>query len=337
MKVLLYFEDEEKIKTSGIGRAMRHQMEACSLAHVDYTTNPKDSFDIAHINTLWAKSHALLKKCHKAGIPAIVHGHSTYEDFRRSFKCWRLAEPFFDARIRLMYSSADLIITPTPYSKKLIEGYGFGKRVLAISNGIDLKEYAPDLKAVISFRERFSLRDGEKSVIGVGFPFERKGIQDFFEVAKRFPNVKFIWFGALSPWLTSDKVKRWVAHRPQNAIMAGYCKGEVMRGAYQSASCLFFPSYEETEGIVVLEALASHTPLLIRDIGVYDPWLHDQLDCHKGKNNEEFSAVLEKLLSQGEDPVLLERGYEVAKARSLDKIGQELKSAYEGLYSSFRK
>lgn len=337
MKVLIYFEDEEKIKTSGIGRAMRHQMKACSLAGIDYTIDPKDSFDIAHINTLWAKSHALLKRCHKNGIPVIVHGHSTYEDFRRSFKCWQLAEPFFDARIRLMYSSADLIITPTPYSKKLIEGYGFNKKVLAISNGIDLAEYAPDPQASAAYRARFSLEEGEKTVIGVGFPFERKGIQDFFEVARHFPEIKFIWFGALSKWLTNDKVKRWVHQRPANAIMAGYCKGEVMRGAYQSASCLFFPSYEETEGIVVLEALASKTPLLVRDIGVYEPWLQDGVNCHKGKNNEDFEKELALLLKQGEAPEVLANGYEVAQKRSLDKVGASLKEAYEGLLSSFPK
>jgi 1,2-diacylglycerol-3-alpha-glucose alpha-1,2-glucosyltransferase len=68
--------------------------------------------------------------------------------------------------------------------------------------------------------------------------------------------------------------------------MAGYCSGDIIHGAYDLASCMFFPSLEETEGIVVLEALASHTPLLVRDIGVYDPWLVDGVNCHKAKTNE---------------------------------------------------
>jgi 1,2-diacylglycerol-3-alpha-glucose alpha-1,2-glucosyltransferase len=113
--------------------------------------------------------------------------------------------------------------------------------------------------------------------------------------------------------------------------MAGYCKGELIHGAYQCASALFFPSYEETEGIVVLEALASKTPLVVRDIGVYDPWLHDGLDCHKGKNNAQFAEILKKLFAQGEDPALLERGYAVAEERSLDKVGAQLKAAYASL------
>jgi 1,2-diacylglycerol-3-alpha-glucose alpha-1,2-glucosyltransferase len=331
MKVLIYFQDEDSIKTSGIGRAMRHQMEACTLAGVPFTTTPKDSYDIAHINTIWAKSERLLRHCKKKGIPVIVHGHSTYEDFRRSFKCWQLVEPIFDAHLKYMYSRADLIITPTPYSKALIESYGFGKKVIAISNGIDLKEYAPNPSAQAAFRAKFGLKEGEKFVMGVGFPFERKGIQDFFEVARAFPSIKFIWFGHLSGWITNDKVKRWIKKRPANAIMAGYCKGELIHGAYQCASALFFPSYEETEGIVVLEALASKTPLVIRDIGVYNPWLHDGVDCHKGKNNADFTAILTKLFAEGEDKAVLEKGYQIAEERSLDKVGASLKEAYASL------
>jgi len=331
MKVLIYFQDANSIKNSGIGRAMRHQMEACTLAGIPFTINPKDSFDIAHINTIWGKSERLLKRCKKKGIPVIVHGHSTYEDFRRSFKCWQAVEPIFDHQLKVMYSRADLIITPTPYSKGLIESYGIAKKVIAISNGIDLKEYAPNLEAQKAFRSKFGIKEGEPFVMGVGFPFERKGIQDFFEVARNFPDVKFIWFGYLQSILTNDKVKRWVKKRPKNAIMAGYCKGDLIHGAYQTASALFFPSYEETEGIVVLEALASHTPLLVRDIGVYQPWLSDGVNCHKGHNNQEFTAILKTLITQGEKQDILDQGYRVAQERTLDKVGEELKAAYSSL------
>ena len=62
MKVLLYFENQEKIKTSGIGRALRHQIEALTSNGVEYTLDPKDTYDIAHINTYFPKAKSLLKK-----------------------------------------------------------------------------------------------------------------------------------------------------------------------------------------------------------------------------------------------------------------------------------
>ena len=223
MKTLLYFEDANGIKASGIGRARSHQMRALKSAGIDFVTNPKEKgYVLAHINTLWAKSHSVLRKCHKQGIPVIVHGHSTYEDFRNSFRCWKLIEPTFDRQIKYMYSHADYIITPTPYSKKLIESYGFNKKIVAISNGIDLNEYKEDKNAQKLFKEKFGLKEKEPFVMGIGFPFERKGLHDFIEVARSFPNIKFFWFGHLAHILTSTKMLKAMKNKPDNVILPGY-------------------------------------------------------------------------------------------------------------------
>ena len=63
MKVLVYFENEKALRKSGIGRAMRHQMTSLSSANQEFTIDPKDNFDMVHINTLYNKSYRLLKKC----------------------------------------------------------------------------------------------------------------------------------------------------------------------------------------------------------------------------------------------------------------------------------
>ena len=331
MKTLIYFQNVDTIKRSGIGRAMSHQLTACAKAGVETTIDKNDSFDIAHINTYFGKSHRVLKSCKKKGIPVIVHGHSTFEDFRNSFRLWRLMEPTFDRQLKYMYSRADMIIAPTPYAANLIKGYGYCQNVVAISNGIEMSAYGRDEEAVKQFREKYGLAKDEKFFMGVGFPFERKGLHDFIVVARSFPNIKFFWFGGLQRILTSYKMLKAIKHKPDNVIMAGYCSGALIKAAYHEASALFFPSYEETEGIVVLEALATKCPLVVRDIGVYDPWLKDGKNCHKCKNNAEFVATLQKLLDEGEDPAILEEGYQVALERDLDKVGEKLKQAYATL------
>ena len=336
MKTLIYFANVDRIRTSGIGRAMSHQLTACKSAGVTTTIDKKDSYDIAHINTYFGKSHGVLKKAKKRGIPVIVHGHSTYEDFQHSFRLWQLMEPTYRHNLKYMYSRADLIITPTPYSKGLIEAYGYAKKVIAISNGIDVPAYEKKQENIDAFRARFGIKEGEKFFIGVGFPFQRKGLIDFIEVARYFPDIKFIWFGALQRILTHTKILRAIKNKPDNVIMAGYCKGPVIKGAYATASALFFPSYEETEGIVVLEALASRCPLVIRDIGVYKPWLSDGVNCHMCKDNEGFRETLANLLGKGEDPAILDAGYQVALERDLPKIGEQLKEAYETLLKEHR-
>lgn len=329
MKVLLYFENHKSIRKSGIGRALKHQIRACEMSGIEYTLNPKDSYDIAHINTYMFNSYHVLKRSKKNGIPVIVHGHSTREDFKDSFRCWKLMSVFYFARLKKMYSNADYIVTPTTYSKGLIENYGYGKKVYAVSNGIDLKayEYHPEYK--VTFSNYFKLKPEEKVVIGLGLPFKRKGLQDFFEVARRMPDVKFIWFSHLSPILQSHFIRKAIRHKPSNAIMAGYVEDfNVVRGAFQNADAFFFPSYEENEGIVTLEALASRCPCVIRDIGVYKDWLHDKVDCYKGRDNDEFVKILAEVINHRDEKVI-EAGYKVVSERSIDKVGTQIKDVYE--------
>ena len=67
MKVLLFSEGMNLIKISGLGRAIMHQQRAMELNGIEYTLDPKDSYDVVHINTLGLKSKHLAKKAKKAG------------------------------------------------------------------------------------------------------------------------------------------------------------------------------------------------------------------------------------------------------------------------------
>lgn len=325
MKVLLYFEQEKNLAKSGIGRALRHQIAALTSAGIEYTLNPNDDFDIAHINTLFPHSYKVLKKCHKQGKKVIVHGHSTVEDFRNSFRCWKLVRHVFYHYMFKMYRNADCIITPTPYSKKLIEGYkGITCPVYAISNGISLEEYAYNEEYVKKFKQDFDIQN-QKVVIGAGLYFPRKGIYDFIEVAKRMPEVKFIWFGYLHHLLCQRKMVKAIKQLPKNLIMPGYHE---IKGAYMASDCFFFPSYEETEGIVILESLATKIPTVTRRIGVYDGWLIDNETTLMADDVDGFVKKIKYVLNNDMSQ-MCEKGVKIVEQRSIDKIGLELKKVYE--------
>ena len=65
MKVLLYTENEKMVGKSGLGKAIKHQMKALELTGIDYTTDPKDNYDILHINTYFPASYLMAKKAKK--------------------------------------------------------------------------------------------------------------------------------------------------------------------------------------------------------------------------------------------------------------------------------
>ena len=65
MKVLLYTEIQKTIGTSGLGKAIQHQMRSLEDNNISFTLDPKDDFDIAHINFFALKSYNLQKNVRK--------------------------------------------------------------------------------------------------------------------------------------------------------------------------------------------------------------------------------------------------------------------------------
>ena len=330
LRILLYQKGEKALSKSGIGRAMKHQIRALTEAGVDFTTNEKDYYDIVHINTVDFGARSMANKARRDGKKIVYHAHSTEEDFRNSFIFSNQLSPLFKKHIISSYELGDYILTPTPYSKRILEGYGITKPIFDVSNGIDLNKFQPDSRKIKAFREFFNLSDTQKVVISVGLYFERKGLPDFMEVAKELPEVTFIWFGHTPLASVTSKVRDAIKNKPNNVILPGYIKGDVIEGAYASADVFFFPSYEETEGIVVLEALASKCQVIVRDIGVYDPWLVDKENSYKGTSNNDFISLIRGIIN-GEIPKTIEKGYEVAESRSILNIGNKLKGIYEKL------
>lgn len=330
MKVLLRTDLFKQVEKSGVGRAIIHQKKALELNHVDYTTNPKEDYDIVHINTIFPQSYLASKRAHRKGKKVVYHAHSTEEDFKNSFRFSNLIAPFFKKWICWCYKTGDLILTPTPYSKKLLENYGLNKKIIAISNGIELDYFKKEKSWRTEFRKEFGLKETDKVVICVGLYLERKGILDFVELAKQLPEYHFIWFGHTNLNTVPKKVKDAVTTPVENLIFPGYYPREKLRKAYAGADLFFFPTYEETEGIVLLEALASKIPVLIRDIPIYEGWFVDGENIYKGKKQNELKkkmiAILEKKV-----PDLTKEGYKVAKERSIQNIGKQLKQIYEDL------
>lgn len=328
MKILLYFEGQKLIANSGIGHAMHHQIDALTANGIEYTLDPNDDYDILHINTYGIRSWRIIRDAKRQGKPVIYHAHSTEEDFRNSFIGSNLIAPLYRRYLIGLYRQADVLITPTPYSKKLLRGYGLTQDIYPISNGIKLAKYEPSLEKEQAFRTHFNLKPNDQVVISVGLLFARKGIVDFVEIARLNPTIKFIWFGHINLAAIPANIRSIVKEEhPDNVIFPGYITGDVIEGAYSGANAFLFPSYEETEGIVVLEALASQQNVIVRDIPVYDNWLKDGINVLKAIDIDSFNRQLHKVLTT-DTSKMVHAGYETAKKRDLSAIGQQLYDVY---------
>ncbi len=94
----------------------------------------------------------------------------------------------------------------------------------------------------------------------------------------------------------------------------------------------FFPTKEENQGIVVLEAMACGKPCVLRDIPVFREYFSDGHDCILCETRGEMVDALERLAADPELRARLgENARETAAAHSLDRVGEELVATYEEL------
>lgn len=333
MKVLLYTENEKVVGKSGLGKAIKHQMKALEYEGISYTTNPKDDYDILHINTYFLKSYLLAKKAKRKGKKIVYHAHSTEEDYKDGFIFAKQTSKLFKWWLIKCYKLGDVIVTPTPYSKKILEGYkGLeNKKIYAVSNGIELEFFKKDEEIGKKFKKHFGYKQEDKVIFGIGLYIERKGIVDFVELAKRLPEYNFIWFGYSPLAAATMPVKKAVHTKLPNLKFAGYVEPAVIKEAMNGADLFLFPTLEETEGIPIIEACACKQNAIIRDIPIFDGWLKDGKNVYKAKNIDEFESKI-KLFFDGKLPSVAEESYNVAKKRDIKQIGKEFKKIYESLY-----
>lgn len=328
MKVLLYTEGLKHIGKSGLGKAVKHQIKALEDNHINYTLDPKcKDYDIVHINFYGPRSYLLAKKARKMGKKVIYHAHSTEEDFRNSFIFSNQLAPLFKWWISKCYRLGDHIITPTEYSKSLLENYQLNRTITAISNGIDMTFFKRNVDAGKKFREDFGYKDSDKVIMALGLYLERKGLLDFVEMARRMPEYKFIWFGYSPLTFSPRKIKKAVHTKLDNLYFAGYQEPEVIRSAYSGCDVYVFPTLEETEGIPILEALTEKVPTVIHDIPIFG-FLEDGTDVYKAKDIDEYEEKIRGIID-GKLPSLVENGYKKVLDKEIKTVGKKLIAVYE--------
>lgn len=321
-------------RESGIGAAIRHQESAVrSLGH-QVITSPLRPFDVVHLNTPFPDTPVLARWARLWRRPVLVWAHSTEEDFRDSFTGSNQLAPLFRRWIAHLYRRGDVVITPSGYSRDLVSApkYGITSPIQVLSNGVDTSFFRADRTARARLRDGLGLAPDASVVISVGMHLVRKGILDWVEVARQLPEVSFVWYGRTDPRLLTAEVQRALASAPPNALFPGYVNADRLRDAYAGADVFAFLTKEETEGIVLWEALAAEIPTLVRGIPLYRDAMPDGVLTHQvSGDGPAFAGQVARKLSAllaGELEDLTAAGRQAAEGVDLAQVALQLQEIY---------
>lgn len=361
--VCYYTQFKNLIKKSGVGSAAQMQQEAMRINGYIYTEDLNDDYDILHINTIFPSSLALIRKCHRKGIPVIITAHTIEEDVRDSFILSNSISWVIRKILIKLYNSADLVIAPTPYVKTLLENdrYKIRSPIEVLSNGVSIDRFKPDLKKeskrqIINYVQckadnKEKIEQNSKIIMTVGLPIERKGLSWFCKVAKEMTDYKFVWFGDTSKYILpyNTRAKLRELKRLDNVYVVGYAPHNVLAKAYQCFDAFLLLTKSETESLAVLEAISSGMIAVLSDISTFKGWMEDGINCYivkgiessncygknKSQNDKEIVENTIQLLTNIFDDKQEEKNKEMSKNaratacnRSLGIVGKKLSQIY---------
>ena len=328
MKTVCVYEDPTMYGVHGITAAVKHQRKALRDNGVEVKEKPKEPYDVIHINWPGPISFMRLKQAQRRGKMGVVFAHSG-KDIEGGFTLSKYLEKPFIKWLSLLYNAGDRVIAPSEYTKEMVAGFGVDQdKTRVVSNGVDLSKVDYSQEGRERYREKFDL--DRPTVIVVGQVIPRKDVTTFVEVARALPQYQFIWYGHRMNrlFMFDQTMDRAIRNSPENVQFTGYV--EDIGAAFSSGDVFFFPSKEENEGIVLLEAAAMGLPIVTRDLPAYRGWMVDGENCLKGETKEDFVRMIRRVMEDEETrEKLAGKAIKTAEEHQLKNIGRQYQEVYD--------
>ena len=288
----------DSVKGQGVGSAYIEQVALIK----DYASDLFDvsvndlvgHHDINHFHN--TTPDVFFRKLNKKTV-TVIYCHFLPDTLEGSIKLPSIVMKAFSRYIVEIYKSADRLVVVNPCFKKELVKYGIRmEKIYYIPNYVSKDTFYPKQKEEINLiREKYGLKPDDFVVMGCGQVQTRKGVLDFAKVAKKCPNIQFIWAGGFSFGKITDgydQLSKLVENPPENVHFLGIVEREEMNDIYNMSDLLFMPSYNELFPMTILEAVNVQKPILLRDLDLYKDILFK--NYIKANNNEEFASFIQK-------------------------------------------
>ena len=117
---------------------------------------------------------------------------------------------------------------------------------------------------------------------------------------------------------------------PKNVKFIGIVPRDKMNDIFNMVDLLFVPSYNELFPMTILEAMSTDTPLLLRDLELYEDILFKKYN--KAHNNEAFAKEIKKLKDDKKEyKKAVDLAKEVSSFYSEDNVYKMWKDYYSSL------
>jgi 1,2-diacylglycerol 3-alpha-glucosyltransferase len=302
---------------------------------------PASEFDLVHIHTPFLAHYAGVRFARRANIACIATYHTFFEEYLHHYVPVlprRLSRLLARSFTRSQCAAVQAVIAPSEPMRAVLTGYGVSTPIHVLPTGLAADRFrAGDGRA---FRARAGIDAQRPLVTYIGRVAHEKNIGFLVEVFRRVlasvPEALLVIAGE-GP--AREALRQQVTHLglEGHVHFAGYLERDsALLDCYAAADVFVFASRTETQGLVLLEAMAQGVPVVsTAELGTRSILVPGSGALVVPEQQQEFAAAVVRVLSDaGVREELATRGRAYARnwssaamARRLVELYAELRAA----------
>jgi len=228
---------------------------------------PRERCDLVHVQTPFLAHYAGLKLARERGVPVVATCHTYFEDYLHHYMpllpgfagAW-LARSVMARQL----NAVDAVVSPSePVRERLLE-YGVTRPIHVIPTGMTDDRFVPGSPQ--RFREQFGFAPDQRIVLNVGRVAHEKNLgfllRMFARVARRDARAVLVIAGEgpARSSLQAEAEKLGIGLRTR--FIGNLDRERMLNDCYAAADVFVFASRTETQGLVLLEAMAQSRPVV---------------------------------------------------------------------------
>jgi len=298
--------------------------------------------DVIHNQTPGGVGLAVVRYAKRRDVPVVQTGHAYPDNITRQVWLPKTAKRGVDEMVRRYFANflekSEYATMPTKMAVRDIALAGGKKRqfdvpIVAISNGIDLSEFAPG-KAPLSVYKKWKIPQNREIVGNVGRVDREKSldvlIRAFAKMAPLRPKAHLVIVGdGKDAGRLVELVRKLKLGK--RVTFTGAIPREELPEIYRTFDVFATCSQTETQGIVLMEAMASGVPVVaVRAGAVGDIVKNNKTGFLKrgGDVRGVSNSILAILKHPAKRKVLVAGAHEILKEHDLDTTLEEFEKIY---------
>lgn len=301
-----------------------------------------EAFDLIHVHTPFTAHYAGVALGRRLGLPVVATYHTLFEEYIHHYIRWFPRRWLRFAARRLsthQCQQVDALVAPSQAMQHALARYGVTTPTTVIATGLALESFCHTQGAQddSDFRAHYDLPTDARLLLYVGRAAFEKNI-DFLidmlpKVLAEHPTARLIITGE-GPAHDSLVRRAQEVGVADAVLFLGYLdRHGPLQAAYRAADVFVFASRTETQGLVLLEAMALGTPVVSTAMmGTLDVLKEGEGCLIADEHHEDFATKVNRLLSDETlRQQLVERAQAYAASWHEDAKSAELVALYQKL------